>query len=110
LRHRPRDLFVGFLETDAWAHASRYDNLLTSANAVDRYIQRFWETVQSIDQYRDKTTFIITTDHGRGSGPSARAKSWQRRHGGGEDIWMAFLGPETQALGERTLPPQHGSY
>ena len=68
LRHQPRVMFIGFLETDAWGHAGRYDNLLTSAHAVDQYIQRLWETMQSMDQYRDKTTFIISTDHGRGSG------------------------------------------
>lgn len=101
LRYQPRVLFVGFLETDAWGHAGRYDNLLASANAVDRYIERLWETMQSMDQYRDKTTFIITTDHGRGSGPTA----W-KNHGkavdGAENIWMAFLGPDTPPLGERT--------
>jgi hypothetical protein len=98
LRHRPRVLFVGFLETDHWAHAGRYDNLLASANAVDRYIRRLWEAMQSMEEYRDKTTFIITTDHGRGSGPTA----W-RNHGrgveGAEDMWMAFLGPDTPPLG-----------
>jgi len=101
LRHKPRVLFVGFLETDAWGHAGRYDNLLNSANAVDQYIQRLWETMQSIDQYRDKTTFIISTDHGRGSGLT----DW-KNHGktiqGAEDMWMAFLGPDTPPLGERT--------
>lgn len=101
LRHKPRVMFIGFLETDAWGHAGRYDNLLISANAVDRYIQRFWETMQSMDQYRDKTTFIISTDHGRGSG----LVDW-KNHGqkieGAEDMWMAFLGPDTPALGERT--------
>jgi arylsulfatase A-like enzyme len=101
LRHRPRVMFIGFLETDAWGHAGRYDNVLTSAHAVDQYIQRLWETMQSLDQYRDKTTFIISTDHGRGSGPT----EW-KNHGknvdGAENIWMAILGPDTPPLGERT--------
>jgi hypothetical protein len=101
LRHKPRVMFIGFLETDAWGHAGRYDNLLTSANAVDQYIQRLWETMQSLDHYRDQTTFIISTDHGRGSGPT----DW-KNHGqkieGAEDMWMAFLGPDTPPLGERT--------
>ena len=56
--------------------------------------------MQTIDQYQGKTTFIITTDHGRGSGP----KDW-KNHGktieGAEDMWMAFLGPDTPPLGER---------
>lgn len=100
-RHKPRVMYIGFLETDAWGHAGRYDNLLTSANAVDQYIQRIWELLQSIDQYRDKTTLIISTDHGRGTGPT----DW-KNHGktivGCEEMWMAFLGPDTPPLGERT--------
>lgn len=101
LRHRPRVFFIGLLETDAWGHAGRYDNLLTSAHAADQYVQRLWETMQSMDEYRDQTTFIISTDHGRGSGLS----DW-KNHGqkieGAEDMWMAFLGPDTPPLGERT--------
>jgi hypothetical protein len=101
LRHQPRVLYIGFLETDAWGHAGRYDNLLTSAQAVDRYIAQLWTTLQSLEQYRGKTTLIISTDHGRGSGPT----DW-KNHGtaiaGAEDMWMAFLGPDTAPRGERT--------
>ncbi len=67
---------------------------------MDSYIQRLWDLMQSMDQYRDKTTFMITTDHGRGSG----LVNW-KNHGqqieGPENMWMAFLGPDTPALGER---------
>jgi hypothetical protein len=101
LRYRPRVMYIGFLETDAWGHAGRYDNLLDSAHAVDQYVERLWDLLQSIDQYHDKTTIIISTDHGRGSG----LEDW-KNHGkniqGAEDIWMAFLGPDTPPLGERT--------
>jgi hypothetical protein len=101
LRHQPRVFYIGFLETDAWGHAGRYDHLLTSAHAVDAYIARLWDLMQTLDQYRDKTTFIISTDHGRGSG----LVDW-KNHGkaieGAENIWMAFLGPDTPPLGERT--------
>ncbi|WP_373649133.1 alkaline phosphatase family protein [Schlesneria sp. DSM 10557] len=100
-RHQPRVLFVSFLETDHWGHAGRYDHLLESAHVVDDYVRRLWELVQSLDQYRDKTTIILTTDHGRGSG----LENW-KHHGakyeGAEDMWMAFLGPDTPPLGERT--------
>ncbi|WP_437206733.1 alkaline phosphatase family protein [Planctomicrobium sp. SH664] len=100
LRHQPRVMMIGFLETDAWGHAGRYDNLLNSAHAVDTYIERLWNLCQSLDQYRDKTTFIITTDHGRGTG----LVDW-KNHGKqierAEEMWMAFLGPDTPPLGER---------
>jgi len=101
LRHQPRVMFIGFLETDAWGHAGRYDNLLTSAHAVDQYIERLWNLMQSIDQYRGTTTFIISTDHGRGDGP-VKWKSHGQTMEGAENIWIAAIGPDTPALGERT--------
>jgi len=98
---KPRALFLGYGETDEWAHESRYDLYLDAAHNVDRFIKNLWELVQSISQYRGKTTVIITADHGRGSGPTA----W-KNHGdkteGAEGIWIAVLGPDTPPLGERT--------
>jgi Metalloenzyme superfamily len=99
-RH-PRVLFVGYGETDNWAHSGRYDLVLRSAHEFDRYVQQLWETMQARPEYRDQTTFVITTDHGRGSG----LVEW-KDHGvdqkGSENIWIAVLGPDTEPLGERT--------
>jgi hypothetical protein len=102
---RPRVLFVGYGETDSWAHSGRYDLVLTAARQVDRFVEQLWNTMQSMSQYRGKTTFIVTTDHGRGSGPV----DW-KEHGidspGSADIWIAVIGPDTPALGERRdVPP-----
>jgi hypothetical protein len=99
-RHRPRVLFVGYGETDSWAHLGRFDQHLRSAKLVDQFIGDLWNLMQSMPQYRGTTTFIITTDHGRGQGPD-----W-KNHGdkiaGAENIWIAVLGPDTPALGERS--------
>lgn len=100
LAHKPRVLFVSFLETDAWGHAGRYDHVLGSAHRVDSYVRKLWETMQSMEQYKDKTTFIMTTDHGRGPAP-VEWKSHGKTIEGSQDIWMAFLGPDTPPLGER---------
>lgn len=98
--HQPRVLFVGYGETDNWGHAGRYDLLLHSAHAFDHFVEELWNTLQRLPAYRDQTTFIITADHGRGSGPV----EW-KEHGveqkGSENIWIAVLGPDTAALGER---------
>jgi hypothetical protein len=100
-RKQPRLMFVGFGETDEWAHAGRYDQYLAAARHVDDFIRRLWETAQSLPQYRDQTTFIITADHGRGTGP----EDW-KHHGekvaGAEGDWIAVIGPDTPPLGERT--------
>ena len=61
---------------------------------------RIWELAQSMPEYRGTTTLIFSPDHGRGKAP----KKW-RDHGqkipDSKYIWMAYLGPDTQPLGER---------
>jgi hypothetical protein len=98
---QPRVLFAGYGETDNWAHQGRYDLVLDSAHRFDYFVKQLWETMQSMPRYRGTTTFIITTDHGRGSG----LVQW-KEHGveqkGSENIWIAVIGPDTAALGERT--------
>jgi len=99
--HQPRVLFVGYGETDNWAHAGRYDLVLHSAHHFDQFVAELWEHLQALPAYRNTTTFIITTDHGRGSGLT----EW-KEHGveqkGSENIWIAVLGPDTAPLGERS--------
>ena len=98
---KPRVCFVGFGETDEWAHEGRYDNYLSAAHHVDRFAKVLWDKVQTIPQYRGKTTFILTADHGRGAG----SEGW-KVHGektqGSEAIWVGILGPDTPPLGERS--------
>ena len=102
---QPRVLFVGYGETDNWAHAGRYDLVLHSAHLFDRFVGELWDRLQALPAYRDRTTFIITTDHGRGSGPV----EW-KEHGveqqGSENIWIAVLGPDTAPRGERSRTPE----
>ena len=103
--HRPRVLFVGYGETDEWAHSRRYDQYLRSARRFDQFVAQLWRAMQAIPQYRDSTTFVITTDHGRGGG----RRDWTdhgRDVSGAESIWIAVLGPDTPPLGERTDTPR----
>jgi hypothetical protein len=97
-------LFIGYGETDEWAHTGRYDLLLRAAHQFDKFVAQLWNTMQSMPSYHDQTTFIITTDHGRGGGLTA----W-KDHGteqeGSENIWIGVLGPDTRPLGEREHTP-----
>jgi hypothetical protein len=96
----PGLVFIGYGETDEWQHAGRYDRLLRSARAVDDRLRELWSFLQSRPEYRGTTTLIVTTDHGRG----ATARTWTD-HGQfvdrAEEMWMAIIGPDTPALGER---------
>jgi hypothetical protein len=102
LRHeRPRVLYMGLGDTDEYAHGGRYDRYLRAAHEADAAIKTLWDEVQSHSQYRGTTTLIVTTDHGRGDPP----RDW-RNHGekivGSDATWLAILGPDTPALGERS--------
>jgi hypothetical protein len=98
--HHPRVFFLSLGETDEWAHGGRYAEYLDSAKRADYYVKTLWETVQAWPQYQGKTTLLFSADHGRGSGP----KAW-KEHGkdieGAEYTWLAVLGPDTPAIGER---------
>jgi len=98
-RYHPRFSFIGFDETDDYAHEGNYDAYLNTANTLDSYMQDLWNFVQSDPQYKDKTTIIITCDHGRGDVPILE---W-RHHGhvyGAEYIWVAVMGPGVSPKGE----------
>ncbi len=98
--NRPRAFFLSLNETDAWGHGGRYDLYLKAAHAADAGLKQIWETVQAIPQYKDKTSIVVTVDHGRGDAP-VDWKSHGQKIAKSEYIWLAAIGPDTPALGER---------
>lgn len=98
-RYKPRVLYVSLGETDDWAHGRRYDRVLEMAQYFDRALERLWETLQSMPEYRDKTTLLAAADHGRG-GDGTSWLSHGREVAGAQYIWMAALGPDTPPRGE----------
>jgi hypothetical protein len=97
--HQPTVMWLGLGQSDDWAHARRYDLVLDYLHIADGMIAELWQTLQSMDKYRGRTTLIITTDHGRGRTPA----DWADHDAGiqgCQDIFIAILGPETPAVGE----------
>jgi hypothetical protein len=103
--HHPSVLFLGFGETDEYAHAGRYDLYLQQAADIDRMIGDLWYLVQTDPYYKDSTTFLITTDHGRGWKPNKWTTHGFWAEGSG-DIWMAVLGPDIRPEGELRMRGQ----
>ncbi|QHT68184.1 phosphoglyceromutase [Rhodocytophaga rosea] len=99
-RKHPRVLHIAYGETDDFAHEGHYDKYLHSAQQTDAKIGELWEYVQSDPFYAGKTTFIITTDHGRGNTPKGAWRSHGDEHKGSNAIWFAVMGPDTPASGE----------
>ncbi len=99
-RRRPRLTYVAYGESDDFAHDRNFSAYIRAIRNADRLIEGLWAWIQSQPDYRDKTTLIITTDHGRGSGPG-----WIG-HGAGEPwagsgfVWLAAMGPTIEPVGE----------
>lgn len=95
----PKIVFLGFGETDEYAHRGNYDEYLQMANLFDNYLAQLWYLVNKDPFYKNNTSFIITTDHGRGNG----TKNWVR-HGpltaGSSDTWLMTIGPGFEIDGE----------
>ncbi len=99
-KHQPKLLYIAYGETDDFAHDGRYDHYLNSTRQTDEFIKSLWHYIQSTEQYRDKTTLIITTDHGRGTIPKETWKSHGTKIKEADQIWIAALGPDTKPLGD----------
>ena len=99
-RKKPRVLYIGFGDTDDFAHGGEYGAYLHAARYTDGFIRQLWEYLQSDPQYRGKTTLLITTDHGRGAAAEARWRSHGVQVPGSDQIWLAALGPDTLPTGE----------
>ena len=98
-KNKPRVMYFAFDETDDFAHAGEYPAYLNSAHNTDRLIEELWNFIQSDPAYKNKTTMILTCDHGRGT----NAEEW-KHHGikinAADQIWMGVIGPDTPAKGE----------
>ncbi|SDR90274.1 Metalloenzyme superfamily protein [Polaribacter sp. KT25b] len=99
-KKHPKLVFISYGETDDFAHDGEYDAYLKSANRTDEYIKKLWYFTQQDSFYKGKTTFIITTDHGRGTEP---LKSW-KHHGNSikntDQVWVIAFGQHVEPQGE----------
>lgn len=109
---RPRVIYIAFGETDDFAHDESYDRYIDAAHRNDLMLSRLWNWLQSDAYYRDNTTLIVTTDHGRGnlpenwwkhSRPTATAKDGEdsatNESMGSDQIWLAAIGPGIPSTG-----------
>jgi hypothetical protein len=99
-KNKPKVLYISYGETDDFAHEGKFDSYLRSAHQTDAFIKEIWDWTQSDAQYKNKTTLIITTDHGRGDIIKENWKHHGDKISDADQIWMAFLGPDTKPLGE----------
>ena len=104
-QHQPKVVYLSFGDPDECAHRGEYDQYLQSLNNIDRMIAQLWYFIQSNPAYKDKTSLLITTDHGRGK----KVKHWKSHNfllKGSADIWLALMGPAITPAGEIKVKQQ----
>jgi arylsulfatase A-like enzyme len=97
---KPRVLYIGYGETDEWAHHAQYKDYLNAMRQTDKWIGDIWTYIQSDPYYKNKTALFITTDHGRGD----KIKEKWTTHGASieeaGEIWFAMIAPGIKPKGE----------
>jgi hypothetical protein len=110
-RH-PRVLYIAYGETDDFAHDGSYDRYIDAAHRTDQMLSKLWDWLQADPVYRDKTTLLITTDHGRGN----TSDGWMHHASlaateklgienapdgvpGSDQTWFAAIGPNINSAG-----------
>lgn len=94
----PRIAMLVYDDTDNIAHEGEYDAYLDACHRFDGNVKELWQFVQSHPKYRNRTTFIITADHGRGTEDQWTTHGSGAKHS--NETWIAVLGPDTPSLGE----------
>ena len=106
-RYKPRLLFISFDDTDDWAHRKQYDRTLDALHRSDAYIRTLWEALERIEEYRGRTTLILTADHGRGNTPKDWCDHGEKTEGA-QYVWLAVASPDVALRGEwRDSGTQH---
>lgn len=99
-KNHPRVMYLGMGETDNYAHIGSYDFYISTLHGQENMIASLWNYIQSIPQYKGKTTLLISCDHGRGD----MIKSQWSSHGpniiDSKNIFVLGMGPDMPALGE----------
>ncbi|MET0638044.1 MAG: alkaline phosphatase family protein [Chitinophagaceae bacterium] len=104
--NKPKLMYFGLGDCDEFAHAGLYDHYLDAAQNFDDWIRQIWEYVQSTPQYKNKTTILITTDHGRGLAADGTWKHHGQKIPESNQMWMAAIGPSVKATGENKTSQQ----
>ncbi|MEI9959082.1 MAG: hypothetical protein WDM90_22840 [Ferruginibacter sp.] len=53
----PKVVYIGFGETDEYAHSGKYDDYLESAHLFDEYLKQLWYLVNKDPFYKNNTRF-----------------------------------------------------
>jgi hypothetical protein len=108
-RKHPKLLYISYGETDDFAHDGDYTHYILAARNTDNLLKELWEYCQSDPFYKDHTSIIITTDHGRGTIPLETWKHHGKSIEGAGEVWIAGLGNKIKHIGTQPKESQYYS-
>ncbi|KIC95508.1 sulfatase-like hydrolase/transferase [Flavihumibacter solisilvae] len=100
----PRLFYMDLGDLDGYAHSGKYNQYLDAAHKTDKMIHDLWTALQRDKFYRNQTTLIICTDHGRGEGNLWTDHGTSAPHS--DETYLMVIGPDTKPLGEVTTAGQ----
>lgn len=102
-KEHPKVLVIALGDTDEFAHSGQYDLYIDALYQADKWLEELWNYIQSNEPYKNKTSLIITTDHGRGA---IQDDAW-RHHGNGtkgsNEVWIGAIGPITNKMEKKEI-------
>lgn len=63
--YSPNIIVINLKDVDSRGHANDWNGYINAIKTTDASIKEIWDHVQSLPAYKDKTTLIVSNDHGR---------------------------------------------
>lgn len=66
--HQPQFTFISYVDSDEYAHDNNYNGYVRAIKTADDQLADLKKLLDSLGEYGEETSIVITTDHGRGTG------------------------------------------
>ena len=101
--HHPSLMMINLAEVDIDGHSGDWNEYVRAIQGADKIVYDLWNKIQSDPIYKDKTTMIVTNDHGRHL--NGTETGW-KDHGcdciGCQRLMFMALGPDIK-VGEQLM-------
>ncbi|MFP7656961.1 sulfatase-like hydrolase/transferase [Chryseobacterium proteolyticum] len=64
-QYAPNIIVINLKDVDSYGHANNWNAYINAIKTTDASIKEAWDHIQSLPAYKDKTTLIVSNDHGR---------------------------------------------
>ena len=64
-KYSPNIIVINLKDVDSYGHNNNWKEYIKAIKTTDASIKEIWDYIQSLPSYKDKTTLIVSNDHGR---------------------------------------------